>query len=113
MLICGKKKQYVFEYIYEKEHFEEHNLAPKAIKQCGFKYMGPKYYGAPKNAEWDGETCTSEFMENALWDQGTQEGYITGPNGTAGNLMVGGAGLNLMLSPYFKKHPSRMSYLWA
>ena len=54
--------------------------------------MGPKYYGAPTLPEWDGESCTSEFMENALWDQGTQEGYITGPNGTAGNLMVGGAG---------------------
>ena len=30
MLVCGKTRKYVHEYIFEKEHFEAHNLAPKA-----------------------------------------------------------------------------------
>ena len=36
------------------------------------------------------------FNENALWDQGTEPGYVTGPDGTAGNIMVGGTGLLFM-----------------
>ena len=55
--------------------------------------MGPEFFAAPTKNEWDGETCTSPFMENVLWEQGTEPGYITGPNGTAGTVLVGGAGV--------------------
>ena len=56
--------------------------------------MGPEFFAAPTKNEWDGETCTSPFMENVLWEQGTEPGYISGPNGTAGTVLVGGAGVN-------------------
>ena len=55
--------------------------------------MSPEFFAAPTKNEWDGETCTSPFMENVLWEQGTEPGYITGPNGTAGTVLVGGAGV--------------------
>lgn len=58
--------------------------------------MGPQFYGDPKLKDWDGETCSHMFNENALWDQGTEPGYVTGPDGTAGNIMVGGTGLLFM-----------------
>ena len=56
--------------------------------------MGPQFYGSPSKAEWDGETCTSNFMQNALWANGTSPGYQTNNGGRmAGNIIVGGSGL--------------------
>ena len=50
--------------------FTERGLEPKAIKQCGYQYMGPRFYCAPKKSEWDYENgiCTDEvrFMRYEL-----------------------------------------------
>ena len=32
-LHCGYKKKYLYEYLYEKEHYEDRGLGPKSIKE--------------------------------------------------------------------------------
>ena len=93
-LHCGYKKTFVEEFLKEAEDYENRGLQKKAQKECGYIYMGPQFYGSPTKDEWDGETCTSPFMENALWANGTSPGYQTA-NGQrmAGNILVGGSGL--------------------
>ena len=81
--VCGDFEPTLRDVLTTEEDFTSRGIEPKALKQCGFKYMGPRYYGAPQSNEYDKETgvCTDEGMQNAYWE-----------TRTAGNPIVGGAG---------------------
>ena len=81
--ICGDYEPTLRDILTSEEDFTSRGLTKKALKQCGFKYMGPRYYGAPRANEFDKETgvCIDEGMQNAFWE-----------TKTAGNPIIGGAG---------------------
>ena len=96
---CGDYELTLTDVLTKETDFTDRGLEPKALKQCGFQYMGPKFYGSPKPGQWDADngTCTYEGMENAYWE-----------TRTAGNPIVGSAGF--IQQGLGRDYPYRIAY---